>query len=257
MVSFAHADADIKRLCSGVIGAIGCVVGWLSLFTAGFLIGIVVWSGNVLFMAWDWGMEKSGRKRVIYDRQNSSSPYLVRYYLLFKDRHGYVPFNLFLHKFLKSDGDSVHDHPWDYATMILRGGYREYVLDKADNSIVAHWRGPGFCQFVRAEHAHRVELAGSSGTEPCWTFFVAFRRKRIWGFYDDKAEWRPEDEHLGQAKLGGPDKETQTEADDGDLSESVTAEPDAGEPAEDYGGATKTTSSMWFLGSVAPAKKTL
>jgi hypothetical protein len=55
------------------------------------------------------------------DRQNDE-PYLERYYLFLKDRKRF-PFNVFLHKFLKSDPDDVHDHPWPYATIILKGGY--------------------------------------------------------------------------------------------------------------------------------------
>ena len=66
-----------------------------------------------------------GRHRVIMDRQ-ADEPYLERYYLFLKDR-GTFPFNIFLHKFLKSDPDDLHDHPWRYFTFILRGGYWEYT----------------------------------------------------------------------------------------------------------------------------------
>ena len=66
-------------------------------------------------------LTKIGRQRIILDRQ-SQEPYLERYYLFLKERKKF-PFNIFLHKFLKSDPDDVHDHPWPYATLILRGGY--------------------------------------------------------------------------------------------------------------------------------------
>ena len=71
------------------------------------------------FMTW------LGRYRVIMDRQNNE-PYLERYYLFLKDRSSF-PFNIFLHKFLKSDPDDLHDHPWGYFTFILGGGYWEYT----------------------------------------------------------------------------------------------------------------------------------
>ena len=61
-----------------------------------------------------------GRHRIIYDRL-SNEPYLERYYLLFKDRK-WFPFNIFIHKILKSDLDDLHDHPWPYFTLILKGG---------------------------------------------------------------------------------------------------------------------------------------
>ena len=69
-------------------------------------------------------MEKLDRKRIIYDRLDNE-PYLERYYLFLKDRKRF-PFNVFLHRFLKSDPDHVHDHPWGYATLILKGGYYEW-----------------------------------------------------------------------------------------------------------------------------------
>ena len=56
-----------------------------------------------------------GRKRIVYDRIDNE-PYLERYYLFLKDRDRF-PFNIFLHKFLKSDIDDLHDHPWPYATL--------------------------------------------------------------------------------------------------------------------------------------------
>ena len=65
-----------------------------------------------LFQRWD-------RHRVIMDRVNDE-PYLERYYVFLKDRERF-PFNIFVHKFLKSDPDDVHDHPWPYATLILKG----------------------------------------------------------------------------------------------------------------------------------------
>jgi hypothetical protein len=63
-------------------------------------------------------LEAHGRKRIVMDRVNNE-PYLERYYVFLKDRENF-PFNIFLHKFLKSDPDDVHDHPWNYRTLILR-----------------------------------------------------------------------------------------------------------------------------------------
>jgi hypothetical protein len=65
-----------------------------------------------LFQRWN-------RHRVIMDRVNGE-PYLERYYVFLKDRDRF-PFNIFVHKFLKSDPDDVHDHPWPYFTIILKG----------------------------------------------------------------------------------------------------------------------------------------
>ena len=89
--------------------------------------------------------QSHGRYRVIYDRVENS-PYLERYYVFLKDRKTF-PFNVFVHKFLKGDPDDVHDHPWPYATLILKGGYYEWVpeFDSQGKKIgeIRHWRRPG------------------------------------------------------------------------------------------------------------------
>ena len=52
-------------------------------------------------------MQRLGRHRIILDRQ-SKEPLLERYYVFLKDRK-WFPFNIFVHKFHKSDPGDVHD----------------------------------------------------------------------------------------------------------------------------------------------------
>ena len=118
-----------------------------------------------------------GRHRIIKDRINEE-PYLERYYLFIKDRKKF-PFNIFLHKFLKSDPDDMHDHPWGFFTLILWGGYWEYTPNGK------FWRAPGYWNKVDATWIHRVELDNET---PCWTLFIPFQNNRIWGFYKNE-EW--------------------------------------------------------------------
>ena len=104
-------------------------------------------------------LEQLGRKRIIFDRVNNE-PYLERYYLFLKERDRF-PFNVFLHKFLKGDPDDVHDHPWPYATLILKGGYYEYTPNFENGRMVGetkHWRGPGHFRVCSAYSYHRIEL---------------------------------------------------------------------------------------------------
>ena len=54
------------------------------------------------------------RHRIIYAR-GDDEPYLERYYIFLKNRTSF-PFNIFIHKFLKSDPDDLHDHPWPWFT---------------------------------------------------------------------------------------------------------------------------------------------
>lgn len=119
-------------------------------------------------------LEKYGRKRIVMDRL-CNEPYLERYYLFLKNRD-WFPFNVFLHKFLKSDPDDLHDHPWPYATLILRGGYWEHTPQGK------FWRGPGHFRICHAESLHRIELKPDV---TCWTLFMPGPKKREWGFIRD------------------------------------------------------------------------
>jgi len=126
-------------------------------------------------------LEKYGRKRIIMDRIDNE-PYLERYYLFLKERT-WFPFNVFLLKFLKSDPDEVHDHPWPYATLILKGGYWEWIPkintlgEKWGEYKV--WRGPGHFRTCAPESYHRIEL--EPGVTP-WTLFMPGPKKSEWGF---------------------------------------------------------------------------
>ena len=126
-------------------------------------------------------LERLGRRRVIMDRVNNE-PYLERYYLFLKERT-WFPFNIFLHKFLKGDPDDIHDHPWPYATLILKGGYYEWIPDGNDEYGLyiqrKVWRGPGHFRISKATSYHRIELKPGV---TAWTLFMPGPQKREWGF---------------------------------------------------------------------------
>jgi hypothetical protein len=113
----------------------------------------------------------SGRPHfVIGDPRN---PYLLRWYLL--PRNPWV--NLYLHKFLRDDDDrALHDHPWWFVSLLLRGAYRE-VLDSG--SIV---RRAGSIGYRPATHRHRVVLL----KVPTWTLILTGPKVRTWGFWCPK-----------------------------------------------------------------------
>lgn len=115
-------------------------------------------------------------------------PYLKRWYVIPRNSR----FNIYLHKFCRSDDDrALHDHPWDFWSFILKGGYTEHTADGAV-------RRPRFSLAHRkAEHAHRVELDSDCNcTEkgrvppglpcqeiPAWTLFFTTAKRRNWGFH--------------------------------------------------------------------------
>ena len=146
------------------------------------------------FLNW---LDKIGRKRIVMDRQ-CNEPYLERYYLFLKDRKRF-PFNVFLHKFLKGDPDDVHDHPWPYATLILKGGYYEWVPQFVNGIKIGEhrmWRGPGHFRICKSTNFHRIEL--KEGVE-CWTLFMPGPKQRDWGFLV-KNKWVQWEQYLKNRK---------------------------------------------------------
>ena len=129
--------------------------------------------------SWDYIMEYTNRKRVIKDINGDD--YLQRYYVFLKDRVS-SPFNIFIHKFLLSDTDDMHNHPWSYITIILKGGYWEetFVDNDLNKEKVKKWCGPGYFKYVDANHIHRITLKDNVD---CWTLFIPFSQKQEWGFY--------------------------------------------------------------------------
>lgn len=135
-------------------------------------------------------LERLGRKRVILDRE-SQEPYLTRYYLFLKDRK-WFPFNIFLHNFHKSDPDDLHDHPWPFITIILKGGYWEHTPKGK------FWRGAGKINWAGSKALHRVELEPGVDT---WTLFIPGPSVREWGFIDNGV-WKRHDQYLAERYKG-------------------------------------------------------
>lgn len=116
------------------------------------------------------------RKRIILDRFNKNK-YLIRYYLFLKDRKSF-PFNITLHKILMSDEPTLHNHPWNWGALIVKGGYWEHTSDGK------YWRGAGHIRFRKATDLHYLELEkDKDGNEiPCWSLFFMGKQQTDWGF---------------------------------------------------------------------------
>ena len=100
----------------------------------------------------------ANRQRVILDRGPSwpdyktAEPFVIRYYPLFRRRPKWFPFNIFIHKLLKSDLGDLHDHYWSYITIMLKGGYWE-TTEKG-----TFWRKPGYIGFRRYNSRHSLKI---------------------------------------------------------------------------------------------------
>lgn len=127
-------------------------------------------------------MVRLDRYRLIPDRRTNLD-YMHRYYLFLKNRK-YFPFNITLHKIVRSDDPIFHDHPWPYITIILKGGYWEHtpLFDKHGNKFAEFqaWRGPGSIIMRKAKEFHWLELDETVG--PATTLFVMGPQQRDWGF---------------------------------------------------------------------------
>ena len=116
-------------------------------------------------------LDKLGRKKVVLDRGPShpnfieAKPWMNRYYILFRYRPKWFPFNILIHEMLADDhGEGVHTHLCPYITIMLRGGYWETIKEGK------FWRPPGYIGFRSANNLHRVDLA--KDTKPL-TLFIA------------------------------------------------------------------------------------
>lgn len=101
-------------------------------------------------------------------------------YDLIKTRWGSV----YLHEFFRSDSDRcLHDHPWPFLTIILRGGYYEEIRPDQDayRGTLKLWRPPGYIGRYPAEHAHRIEISPSRPRP--WSLVFVGPKVRPWGFW--------------------------------------------------------------------------
>jgi hypothetical protein len=93
-----------------------------------------------------------------------------------------------VHNILRSDHDrALHDHPFNYLTIILAGGYWEHLSDGSRT-----WYGPGSIRWAKANTLHRLELPEG---KDAWSLFFTGQRIRKWGFQTEDG-WKPYDVYL-------------------------------------------------------------
>lgn len=75
--------------------------------------------------------------------------------------------------------DCKHDHPWDFWTFVLWGGYVEEVR-RADGTTFTQRRWPGQLSFRPAEHTHVIkELPWGKS----YTLVFQYKKRREFGYY--------------------------------------------------------------------------
>ena len=141
-----------------------------------------------------------GNYRAITGR-NDDAIYLLRFWLtppqLGPDQGLESGDSILLHFFARGDDDqALHDHPWDFTTTILTGGYWEHLPPadwQPDNPLGPAWnartesRSPGQSVFRVAEQLHCVGQV-FPGTV---TLVRTGKRRRDWGFHPCGETWTP------------------------------------------------------------------
>lgn len=156
-----------------------------------------------------------GRRLRLVIRDENGAPYLIRYRLL-----PWGPYRVYLHHIVQSDADRhLHDHPFDFWSLILWGGYfEELAIPQSDGRLqhcLTRWRGPGTLLRRKAEHAHRLLLATQTRfsdtgygmyhqSAAAWTLVFRGPRRRDWGFYltdENPVRWVPWTEYRKALQL--------------------------------------------------------
>lgn len=110
-----------------------------------------------------------------------------------EDKSSEWPITARVHHIVRGDNDRhPHDHPYANISIVLRGGYFEWVpIDNTEplGPMQKLWRGPGAVVFRPAKAVHYVELIPGITT---WSIFICFKKTREWGFHTPRGflHWR-------------------------------------------------------------------
>ncbi len=120
-------------------------------------------------------------------------------------------FGLYYHRIYRSDNDrDLHDHPWPFVALLLKGGYVEEYASPQDVSryqlatssrLKSIPRRHRWFNYIPFDAAHRItSIKGKDGVAK--TLVVTGRRRRNpWGFYTEDG-WKPWQEYLENAEAG-------------------------------------------------------
>lgn len=88
---------------------------------------------------------------------------------------------LYLHRFDGPDPrPTLHDHPWNFVSVVFRGGYVERRLDTMTMQ-VNESRVVRFLNVMRTHDAHAITRLLRT---PSWSLVLGGRRVRTWGYFE-------------------------------------------------------------------------
>lgn len=113
-------------------------------------------------------------------------------------------FGVYLHKLGTPDPrDTLHDHPWPFVSIVLRGGYDEMrrrthdISEEwwdADRKIIgyAYRHRVRFLNWMPMDALHWIERLHRT---PTWTLVFVGRRQRVWQYMDRDGTLTDFDKH--------------------------------------------------------------
>ena len=112
--------------------------------------------------------------------------YMMRWWLIPESR--WFPIAIRLHHILREDRDPyLHDHPWNWRTLVIKGWYCE---EDAYGDI--HYRQAGSTIARQASEIHRIIAVSEGGV---WTIFIMKRKRQSWGFIVNNSDGFPRKIH--------------------------------------------------------------
>lgn len=151
----------------------------------------------------DWLIARVQRRPPDFIIGGADRPYMLRWWLMPRN----PLFNVYVHCFVRDDDDrALHDHPWPWCSVLLRGTYIEHTI-AAGGIHQRRVRHAGSVKFALPSRAHRVELLpdyegietgsmawvqarrGEGPRRRCWTLFFVGPRVRAWGFHCPERGW--------------------------------------------------------------------
>lgn len=156
------------------------------------------------FMKWlvpkieDWCIRRGQKRMILISGTADPENVYLRRYFVFRSKL----FSVYIHRFMRSDQDDHHDHPFDFVGYVVSKGYRESVLTGTpstewylcDGRFSVARRAEGTWAFRKAETRHMVQVDKPIKNDDFKNapLTVIFRGpwRREWGF------WKPL-EHAG------------------------------------------------------------
>lgn len=100
-------------------------------------------------------------------------------------------FGLYLHRIDTPDSrPTLHDHPWDFTALVLRGGYIERRLNTRTMTVDEDRK----IRWVNRMRTHDYHAITRLRRVPTWTLVVVGKRRRTWGYLEPdvlgvRGEW--------------------------------------------------------------------